>query len=155
MKLNGILEFADIGAGFVADTEFTVFHTGFRHAEDFCNFGAFPSAHVIFQHLLLFIRQVHGVHECVRFAEVCLLMFKAIYRVHRQSLIVRKVYVFDLLMSVWSVAQSVDEPVYFTIASTFNGDAFSLFIFPVNLVNSPSEKLAQEIYSGLCAIVTV
>ena len=86
MKLNGILELADIGAVFVADTEFTVIHTGFRHAEDFGDLGAFPAAHVIFQHFLLFVRQVHGVHECIRFAEVCLLMFKAIYGIHSNAL---------------------------------------------------------------------
>ena len=99
-----LLKLSDIGAVFIADTEFTVVHTGFRHAEDFGDLGAFPPAHIIFQHLLLFIRQVHGVHECVRFAEVCLLMFKAVHGVHRERLIICKVYVFNLLMPVQSVA---------------------------------------------------
>lgn len=98
MKLEGISVLSDIGAVFVADTEFTVIHAGFRHAEDFSDLGAFPAAHVIFQHLFLFVRQVHGIHQCIRFAEVRLLMFKAIHRIHRQSLIICKIYVFDLLI---------------------------------------------------------
>ena len=33
----------DIGAVFIADAEFTIIHTGFRHAEHFYDFGTFPT----------------------------------------------------------------------------------------------------------------
>lgn len=68
MKLEGISVLPDIGAVFVTDTEFMVVHARFRYAEDFGNLGAFPSAHVIFQHLLLFLRQVNGVYKLIKFS---------------------------------------------------------------------------------------
>ena len=57
-------------------------------------------------------------------------------------------------MPVRCVARAVNKAVCFTVARKFNGNVFSFLIFPVNLVNSPSEKLIQEAHSCLCAIVS-
>lgn len=103
-KLKGISVLPDIGVIFIADAEFSVIHTRFRHAEQFCDFGSFPAAHGIFQHFLFFVRQMHGGHKCFRLAVIVLFFLKAIHGSHWQNLIVRKVYVFYLLMPGGSVA---------------------------------------------------
>ena len=155
MKLSGISVLPDIGAVFVPDTKFTVIHAGFRHAENFCDLGAFPATHVIFQHFPLFLCQVHGIHQRVHFAVIVLFFLKAIHGIHWQSFVVRKVYAFDLFMPVRSVAQTVDEPVDFTVASVFYCDFFSYAVFAVGIIYVPAHELIQEAYGGLCAIVPV
>ena len=42
-------------------------------------------------------------------------------RNHGQSLVIRKIYVFDCAASVGAIAQAIDESVHLTIASEFDG----------------------------------
>ena len=71
-------------------------------------------------------------------------MFKAVYGVHGQCLVVVKVYVFDYSVSVGSVTQAVYKSVYFTIAGTFYCNLFTISIFAVNFGYLSSCKLPKK-----------
>lgn len=69
-------------------------------------------------------------------------MFKAVDGIHRQSLVIRKVYGFnDSPAPVWSITKKIDEVVYLTIARKFYGDLFSSFVFAVNFIGAVTDGL--------------
>lgn len=79
MKLNGISEFADISAVFVADAEFSVLHAEYDNAEGKRCFGLFHSVHIAVQRFFLRFGQMHGVHERLRFAVIRFFRLETVY----------------------------------------------------------------------------
>ena len=74
-------------------------------------------------------------YKLIVFTVIRLFLFKAVYGIHWQSFIIRKVYGFnDSSAPVRSVAKKTDEVVYFTIAGKFDRDFFSFAVFAVNLM---------------------
>ena len=103
------------------------------------------AVHIAIQYGEFQCGELQGVDKFVVFAVICLLLFKAVDRIHRQRLVIRKIYVFDCAASVGAVAQAADESVYFTIAGNFDGDLFAAVDVREELCKTkPPEKANSE-----------
>ena len=94
-------------------------------AEFGADFSLPHTVHVAVQNGKFQSGEFQCIHKFVIFCVICLFLFKAVYGIYRQCLVVRKIYVFDCAVSVGAIAQAADESVYFTIAGNFDGDLFA------------------------------
>ena len=117
--------------------------------------GLLHSVHVAVQNCKLQCGELQCFNQCVVFCIIRLFLFKAVYGIHRQCLVIGKVYVFDDSVSVGSVTQAVYKSVYFTIAGTFYCNLFTISIFAVNSGYLSSCKLPKETTRRLSNVVSV
>lgn len=136
MKLSGISVLLDIAMIFIADTEFSVIHAGFRHTEHSCRFHSAPTAHIVFEYFLCPSDAGHpSTHplDCNRS-----LLFRNSLRDHRQCFVVCKIYVFYISLFP---AMFVKISVRFSVAGKLYGDLNSLPVFAVDIIDIPVEEL--------------
>ena len=98
-------------------------------AEFGADFGLSHAIHIAVQDSEFQSGEFQCIHKFVIFCVICLFLFKAVYGIHWQRPVVRKIYVFDHTVSVGAIAQAADESVYFTIAGNFDGDLFATVDF--------------------------
>ena len=83
-----------------ADTCFAVIYSSSADTEFGTDFSLPHAVHIAIQYGEFQCGELQGVDKFVVFAVICLLLFKAVDRIHRQRLVIRKIYVFDCAASV-------------------------------------------------------
>lgn len=117
--------------------------------------GLLHSVHVAVQNCKLQCGELQCFNQCVVFRVIRLFLFKAVYGIHRQCLVIGKVYVFDDSVSVCSVTQCVDKSVHLSIASEFYSNLFTTPVFTVNFGYLSTCKLPKKATCSLRNVISV
>ena len=140
----------------LSDACFTVVYCSAAYSEFCTDFGLSHTVHIAVQYGKFQCGKLQVLYKLIIFAVIRLFVFKAIHGIHRQSLIIRKVYGFDDCSSpVRSVTKKIDEVIYFTIAGKFNRYFFSFAVFTVNLIGCMADELIQKADCRLRYVVAI
>ena len=130
----------------LADARFSAVDPASADAEFGADLRLHHAVHITVQNGEFQSGKMQGFYNGIMFAEIGLLLFKAIHGIHGQRLVIGKINVIRLF---GFSAQTHKFAVYFAVAGKFNGDILSFAVFTVDFMNGSSEELIQETYCSL------